>query len=213
MIAPGRAVPYILPKEYIEPEFIGIAEQVMNDEELQVEIYGRELDKDEVADIFYGLISWHTVDFLRRCMIERRMKPGRFHDIFASNGDGVEWEYFPATEKVRLRFPDAELVKDSSAGNFTWDSWWGPLAYDDSHYLVRKSDKYIYSIYFDPVEDTHVRAESVVEYETCEPIDIERIKMGNTEKHRLGTSYIGSFDGYAPLEPHEVGQPVKITSR
>ena len=121
---PPTSTPYPTPtsKTHLKPEYVATAERIVdpypNNVDLQVEVYGRELDIDEIVDLLKGISHWHTVDFLLRCMVERRMKPDRFHNIFSSNGDGVEWEYPQATEKVLRRFPEAELVKDSSGFYF-----------------------------------------------------------------------------------------------
>ncbi len=180
-------------KEYVEPEFVTTAERVLRDVDLQVEIYGRELDGDELAYIYYGLIHWHTVDFFRRCMID----------------DPIGAEYPQATERIELRFSDAEFIKDRSYSHFAISSVLHPRDYFD----MKKTRRYVESIYFDPVEDTHVRAESIVDYRSCEPNDIERIKMGKQPSWKYDTPYTGISDRYKPLESHEIGQPVAITTR
>ena len=185
----ATVTPYPTPtsKMHLKPEYVATAERVLYDEKLQVEIYGRELDSDEIDDILKGINSWYSMDFLLRCMVEIRMETGRFHNIFSSNGDGIEWEYPPATEKARLRFPDAVLVKDSSGIYFLVETL-GPGYTPVGWYRRIRNDRRIETIYFDTVENTHVRTEAIVDFETCEPLHIERIKMG--VKKKLPTRHI-----------------------
>lgn len=206
--------PYPTPesKVHLKPEHIETAEHVIkyhSNPDVQIDVYGRELDGDEFDDLIKGINDWYTVDFLLRCMMERRMKPDRFAGAFTTNADEIEWEYLPATEKVRRRFPDAELVKDSSGVYFLVRQM-GPGYTPSGFYRRMRNDRWIQSMYWSDADNTHVKAVSYVDFETCEPSGIERIKF---ERTFLGTSFIRSLENHNPLEPHEVGNPVKITDR
>ena len=185
---------------------------------MQFEVYGRELDNDEVWSLLVGLNEWYTVDFLLRCMIERRTEAGRFGGAFASNADDVEWEYPQSTEKARRRFPNAELVKDSSGVYFLVKTF-GPGYTPFGWHRMMLGNRRVSSVYHDAVAGSYVVTLAYVDFETCEPSDIERINYGDgllgtgINFEIIRTSYIRSLENHTPLQPHEVGQPVEITPR
>lgn len=194
--------PYPTPStpQYVEPEFITRAVSAVWDEELQIEIWGRELWGDEWDHIVHGALDWTTENFMRRCLT-------------------LQNEYPPVTELIRERFPDARFYRDSSRGHFY-------RAVDDRRdlprmhvYLKERLNEHRFgrSYYRVPSSDDLSKvAHSVVgtwaaRFEDCEPgeLNVWVREWGN----HVNTNMPDSLISLEPLTPDELDDPANIRCR
>ena len=149
------ATPYPIPasKVYSEPEFISTAVKLVSSDDAQYGLFGRCLDDDEVFWGVNGIVDWTTENFQRRCLTR-------------------DWEYEPATDIVRARWPDAEFMYDASEHHFLSKAgepknsfYAGVVRHRFDHRLV--SGRIVVSVY--KSGSRYLQTRSKVWFDDCRP--------------------------------------------